>query len=103
MYVDPNELIVEDEEDGSLYRVPFATKGEGVEFGDPVAVKIVYKDKPSSQQPEKQVAAWDVPTPPAGKRLVVYANRAEVAPNRRSTWPVRNDVDPWPSALVGAG
>lgn len=44
MYLDPNELIVDDD-DGQLYRVPFAIKGEGVEgveFSDPVEVKIQY-------------------------------------------------------------
>lgn len=43
MYLDPNELIV-DNDDGTLYRVPFATKGEVVEFSDPVEVKIQYVD-----------------------------------------------------------
>src|SRR4029077_16360763 len=77
MFVDPNEWIVEDEDSGSLYRVPFDTKGDEVNFSDPVAVKIVYKDKPASQQDSTKQAAWEVPLPPQGKSIAVYANRAD--------------------------
>jgi hypothetical protein len=78
MYLDPNELIVEDEEDGSLYRVPFETKGDKVEFKDPIAVKIVYKDKPSSEQPEKSNAAIEYP----GRAvLAAYPDRAHSRPD----------------------
>lgn len=95
MYVDPNELIVEDEDTGNLYRVPFETKGDTVTFSDPVAVKITYKDKPSSQQPEKQTAAWEIPVPPQGKSIAVYANRAESRPEQKErNVGVTTEVDP---------
>jgi hypothetical protein len=95
MLVDPDELIVEDEEDGSLYRVPFSTSGDKVTFGDPVSVKVVYKDKPANQQPDKAAAvAWEVPAPPRGRPLVVYANRAESRPEQEEQVAVRSDVDP---------
>jgi hypothetical protein len=45
MYLDPNELIVDDDE-GQLYRVPFTVSGDSATFGDPVPVKIVYEDVP---------------------------------------------------------
>jgi hypothetical protein len=93
MYVDPNELIVEDEENGNLFRVPFDTKGENVEFGDPVAVKIVYKDKPASKQPDKQAAAWEAPPPPKGQPVAVFANRAESRPEQEDHMTVQSDVD----------
>lgn len=52
MMMDPDELIVEDEEHGELYRVPYEIKGDDVEFKDPIAVKIVYEDKPKKEQKE---------------------------------------------------
>jgi hypothetical protein len=94
MFVDPNELIVEDEDSGSLYRVPFTTKGDEVTFSDPVAVKIVYKDKPASQQ-DKQTAAWEIPVPPQGRNIAVYANRADSRPEQEGhTVTVVTEVDP---------
>jgi hypothetical protein len=46
MYLDPNELIVDDD-DGQLYRVGFTPKADGgVEFDDPKEVKIKYEDVP---------------------------------------------------------
>lgn len=41
MYVDPLELIVDDD-NGGLHRVPFTTKDDDVEWGDPTDVKIKY-------------------------------------------------------------
>lgn len=97
MFVDPNELIVEDEDSGSLYRVPFTTKGDEVNFSDPIAVKIVYKDKPAGQQPDKQAAgaAWVVPELPKGRSIAVYANRADSRPEQEGrTVGVTTEVDP---------
>ena len=65
MQLDPNELIVDDDE-GSLYRVPFTIKGDGVTFGDATEVAIVYQDK--------TVAAS------AAKETVVFATKDESRP-----------------------
>jgi hypothetical protein len=43
IYVSPNELIVDDDE-GTLYRVPYTVDGDTVTYGEPTAVKIVYQD-----------------------------------------------------------
>jgi hypothetical protein len=43
--LDPNELIVDDDE-GGLYRVPFSVSGDEVTFSDPIPVKIEYVDAP---------------------------------------------------------
>jgi hypothetical protein len=43
IYIDPNELIVDDDE-GDLYRVPFEVNGEEVTFSEPKSVKIKYVD-----------------------------------------------------------
>lgn len=95
MFVDPNELIVEDEDSGTLYRVPFETKGDTVTFSDPVAVKIVYKDKPANQQLSNTEAAWVVPAPPAGKSIAVFGNRAESRPEQKEhNVGVTTEVDP---------
>jgi len=57
-YYDPDELIVEDEESGELYRVPFDTTAEGeVTFSEPVAVRIEYEDKPVKEQTAETKAA----------------------------------------------
>ncbi len=43
MYIDPAELIVQNDEDDALIRVPYTVSGEGdVEFGDPQPVKVQY-------------------------------------------------------------
>jgi hypothetical protein len=57
MMRDPDELIVEDEEGGQLYRIPYAIKGESIEFSDPIPVKIVFKDKPKKQTKQEARAA----------------------------------------------
>lgn len=43
IYLNPNELIVDDDE-GTLYRVAFAITGDNVAFTDPVEVKITFVD-----------------------------------------------------------
>lgn len=65
MYVDPPELIVQDDRDDSLARVPYTVTGDGeVEFGEPQAVKVEY------------VAARAKTEKPA----VSFASRAEARP-----------------------
>jgi hypothetical protein len=46
--LDPNELVADDDE-GGLYRVPFATSGDSVSFQDPIPVKIEYVDTPAEE------------------------------------------------------
>lgn len=43
MYVEPPELIVDDDE-GQLYRVPYTISGDAITFGDPKEVVIQYVD-----------------------------------------------------------
>jgi hypothetical protein len=43
MYLDPDELIVDDDQ-GTLYRIPFDASGDQIDFGDPTPVEMVYKD-----------------------------------------------------------
>lgn len=43
VYVDPLELIVDDDE-GNLYRVTYTINGDAVVFGEPTSVKIEYVD-----------------------------------------------------------
>lgn len=46
IYVNPNELIIDDDE-GGLYRVPFSMDdNDNVTFGDPTPVKVQYVDAP---------------------------------------------------------
>lgn len=65
MYVDPPELIVQNDKDDSLMRVPYTVSGDGeVEFGEAQAVKVEY------------VAARAA----AGQPTVAFASRAEARP-----------------------
>ncbi len=84
MMIDPNELIVEDEDSGDLYRVPWAVKGDDVTFEEPIPVKIVYKDKPKPKE-DKQAAslaaaaaigAWSSLNPGA-KQIASFQSREE--------------------------
>jgi hypothetical protein len=42
IYIDPNELIVDADDGGTLYRQPFSIRGEKVRFGKMKKVKIKY-------------------------------------------------------------
>jgi hypothetical protein len=81
MYMEPNELIVENESDGTLYRVPFDIKSEeDVEFGDPVEVKIEYKDKPTKKAKEAAALAASATfraLNPGARVLAEYSNRKD--------------------------
>lgn len=45
MFIDPPELIVQNDDDDSIIRVPYTVSGDGmVEFGDPQPVKVQYVD-----------------------------------------------------------
>lgn len=95
MMMDPNELIVEDEDEGELYRIPYSIKGEEVTFNDPIAVKIVYQDKPKPKE-DKQAAslaaaaaigAW-TSMHPSAKQIASFQSREE------SMSGISTDVDP---------
>lgn len=43
--VDPAQVVVEDEEAGGLYRIPYTISGDAITFGEPVAVVTEYRDK----------------------------------------------------------
>jgi hypothetical protein len=47
LLLDPNELIVDDDE-GGLYRIPFTMGDDEVTFSDPIPVKIQYVDQPAT-------------------------------------------------------
>ncbi|MGB0971354.1 MAG: hypothetical protein ACPGVG_10375, partial [Mycobacterium sp.] len=65
MYVDPPELIVEDDKDDTLLRVPYSVSGDGeVEFGDGQPVRVEY------------IAA----RAQASKPAVAFASHAEARP-----------------------
>lgn len=49
--LDPNELIVDDDE-GGLYRVPFEMSGEEITFGEAAKVKIQYVNASQAQDPD---------------------------------------------------
>lgn len=68
MYVDPPELIVQNDADDSIERIPYTVSGEGdVEFGDGQVVKVEY------------VAA----RAKAEKPMVAFASHAEARPGTK--------------------
>lgn len=66
VYLDPNELIVDDDE-GTLYRVPFSLNGDEVTFSDAEEVKIQYVDASN-------------PVAAGRAESVAYASRSESRP-----------------------
>lgn len=80
MQLDPNELIVDDDE-GHLYRVPFEVSGNEVSFGDPKEVKVQYVNVPKKKT-EAALAASAYVAGIADVRdlQVVYASRQESRP-----------------------
>jgi hypothetical protein len=72
LMLDPNELIISDDSDGSLYRVPFTVNGDDVEFGDKTEVKVEYVDVAAVIKAAVIKAS--------AKTHLVYASRAESRP-----------------------
>jgi hypothetical protein len=70
--LDPSVLIVDDDE-GQLYRVPFDVSGEAAEFGEPIPVKVEYVDTDE----QRKAAALT-----ASKPVAVFATRAESRPDK---------------------
>lgn len=70
--LDPQDLIVDDDE-GTLYRVPWSVGKDGPEFGDPVPVRIEYIDTPEP-----------VRASVGGAIMAAYETRAESRPDERS-------------------
>jgi hypothetical protein len=56
LLIDPNEMIVEDPEEGQLYRLAFDLEGETVTFKDPKPVKIKYVPDTAKKADDKVVA-----------------------------------------------
>ncbi|QDF17099.1 head maturation protease [Gordonia phage William] len=79
MLVDPPQLIVQNDVDSTLLKVPFSVTDSEVTFGEPVKVTVEYVDStPVTVTPEdgeaEQVAA--------SARVVRFASRAESRPGR---------------------
>lgn len=101
-YYDPDELIVEDESSGDLFRVPYTINGQEVEFGDRVAVLEEFIDKP--KQPEKATAvrAAFSTINLYRKPVVLYASRDESRKDIEVTGSTVTTPDPKAlRALVG--
>lgn len=80
IYVDPNELIVDDDE-GQLYRVAYTISGDEVEFADASPVRIQYVDaatSPTSRHLRAQLASA---LNAADKIAASYTSREESRPN----------------------
>lgn len=59
MFIDPPELIVQNDEDDTIQRVPYTVSGEGeVAFSDPQTVKVQYVDaRAASEKPAMAFAS----------------------------------------------
>jgi hypothetical protein len=77
IYIDPNELIVDDDE-GQLYRVAFSINGDEVEFQDPQEVRIQYVDAANSPQSRSLRAALSTALAAEPARIAAsYTSREE--------------------------
>lgn len=72
--IDPPQVIVEDEDAGTLYRIPYSTAGDEVAWSDPIAVEIHYVD---TATPVAAVAYRETRT--------FYASADDSRPAERST------------------
>lgn len=70
IYLEPNELIVDDDE-GGLYRVPFEVEGEEITFNDPVSVKMTFVDASRGSTERRAVAL----VASVGREVASYDNR----------------------------
>lgn len=84
IHVDPTELIVENDDDGLLYRVPYAIAGDQVTFETATRVLIQYVDASRAVA----AAAAGFPTPTS------YASRADARPNDPRGNPAAADPPP---------
>lgn len=100
MLIDPNELIV-DNDDGALYRLTYTIADDGeVSFGEPQAVKIVYQDVPAKTA--ASIAAQGM-IAERGKKAIAarYDNRA--ASRTNATQEGVTDMDPKALESLGLG
>lgn len=79
MLVDPPELIVQNDGDGSLLKVPYTVTDNEVTFGEPVPVAVEYVDK-SAGAPAGDPAEGDEVA--ASAPIVRFASRAESRPGQ---------------------
>lgn len=87
--IDPNEIIVDDD-DGTLYRMPFSIDADGtVTLSDPQPVKIVYTDVPA-----KVAAAIAAQGMIAGRGKAIAAHYDNRAASRIKATQKEDEMDP---------
>jgi len=80
IYLDPNELIVDDDE-GALYRVTYDVNGDQITFADPKAVKVKYVNAANGGVTAETINANRT-------HVALFASRAESRPdsNKEPEW-----------------
>ena len=80
--VDPNELIVEDDESGQLFRLAFSSESDGeVSFSEAQAVRIDYVDEKPTEE-KKAAATYVAGMLAVGRKVVAsWSTRAESRPS----------------------
>jgi len=73
--VDPNELVVEDDESGQLYKLSFSSQQGAVSFGDPQPVRIDYI--PETVEAYKAAASFVAATLAIGRNVAASWNTRE--------------------------
>lgn len=81
----PNELVVEDDETGQLYKIPFSSDTTGaVSFGDAAAVRVEYV--PDDRESQKAAATLVAATLAIGRKVLAsYNDREESIPATNET------------------
>jgi hypothetical protein len=78
IYLDPPQLIVCDDGDGDLFRVPYTVDGQSVTFDPPIPVRVEYVDAPGDDGNTQQVAARSA--------SAVFASRGDSRPIAATTY-----------------
>jgi hypothetical protein len=74
-------FLVVDDDEGSLYKVPFVIEGEEVTYADPEVVKIEYVAASATVEEKRQAAQMMVAGLNVSGKATVYASRAESRPS----------------------
>lgn len=92
MYVDPPELIVQNDADDTIERIPYEVAGEGeVTFGDPQAVKVEYVNARAKAEKPALACASRAEARPAASVTSSSTTEVEVTEKKEGTVPTLNE------------
>lgn len=85
---DPDELLVQNDANGDLFRIPFTVAdedGEDITFGEPVRVRIEYVDAEDTKPDAGEIAAAALAATAGHSVGLVFATRSDSRPQPTTT------------------